>query len=96
MEKFANVGRIASPGEFSKGVSFLETFGERHASACRYKNEVPEGSRRSRDSFLVARSVPRVGCVQRSATRHYQQNVHLVCFAPLHTPYFRLLRCTIP
>ena len=24
-----------------------ETIGERHASACRYKNEVPEGSRRS-------------------------------------------------
>ena len=24
-----------------------ETIGERHASACRYKNEIPEGSRRS-------------------------------------------------
>ena len=24
-----------------------DTIGERHASACRYKNEVPEGSRRS-------------------------------------------------
>jgi len=24
-----------------------ERIGERHASACRYKNEIPEGSRRS-------------------------------------------------
>ena len=24
-----------------------DTIGERHASACRYKNEIPEGSRRS-------------------------------------------------
>ena len=34
-----------------------ERIGERHASACRYKNDVPEGSRRSPDSFLPARSL---------------------------------------
>ena len=30
------------------------TIGERHASACRYKNEVPDGSRRSPHAFLAA------------------------------------------
>ena len=34
-----------------------ETIGERHASACRYKNKVPEGSRRSARS---AHFLPRV------------------------------------
>ena len=34
-----------------------ERIGERHASACRYKKEVPEGSSRSPDSFLATRSI---------------------------------------
>ena len=35
-----------------------ETIGERHASACRYKNEVPEGSRRSvRRTYFRPRGV---------------------------------------
>ena len=36
------------------------TTAERHASACRYNNEVPFGSRRSPDSFLAAWSLPRI------------------------------------
>ncbi len=77
-------------GDYQWGAAEDQREGGASSSQGRIHDRLVKGHQMLGHRWPVCESAIPAVCVKRSGTRHFLAQSHMVCFAPLHTPYRKL------